>query len=120
MQFTAKPIYAAGNSLRVITLAFSIFSMKMPYPVVGFATITCVTVPTSLPFYDNQAKPSLCLHKRASADCSAVARKRRAECIAPSGNACTAKEYNLAVGHECVQVGTTKFNGNFIKFIVLG
>ena len=22
--------------------------------------------------------------------------------------------------HECVQVGTTKFNGKFIKFIVLG
>ena len=35
--------------------------------------------------------------------------KRRAECIAPSGNACTAKEYNGGAAHECVQVGTTVF-----------
>ena len=46
----ALDYHAAGNSLRVLTLAFSIFSMKIPYPSVGFATMTCVTAPTSLPF----------------------------------------------------------------------
>ena len=29
----------------------SIFSMKMPYPVVGFPISTCVTAPTRLPFW---------------------------------------------------------------------
>ena len=38
-----------GNSLRVVWLALSIFSMKIPYPSVGSATITWVTAPTSLP-----------------------------------------------------------------------
>ena len=33
-----------------ISAAFSIFSMKMPYPTVGSFIITCVTAPTSLPF----------------------------------------------------------------------
>ena len=30
--------------------ALSIFSMKIPYPVVGSPTSTCVTAPTILPF----------------------------------------------------------------------
>ena len=30
--------------------AFNIFSMKMPYPVVGSLISTCVTAPPSLPF----------------------------------------------------------------------
>ena len=34
-----------------ICAAFSIFSMKMPYPVVGSLIITCVTAPTSFPFW---------------------------------------------------------------------
>ena len=33
-----------------ICAALSIFSMKMPYPVVGSLMSTCVTAPTSLPF----------------------------------------------------------------------
>ena len=33
-----------------ILAAFSIFSMKIPYPVVGSLMRTCVTAPTSLPF----------------------------------------------------------------------
>ena len=33
-----------------ICAAFSIFSMKIPYPVVGSFTRTCVTAPTILPF----------------------------------------------------------------------
>ena len=55
-QFMAKPIHelrsihaAFGNSLRVV-FALSIFSIKIPYPSVGSATMTCVTAPTSLPF----------------------------------------------------------------------
>ena len=44
----ALDYHAAGNSLRA-KLAFSIFSMNIPYPSVGSATITCVTAPTSLP-----------------------------------------------------------------------
>ena len=44
---------------------------------------------------DNQTKRGCKLAcKRASADCSAVARRMRALCIAPSDNACTAQEYN--------------------------
>ena len=42
---------ALGNSLRALSLAFSIFSMKIPYPVVGSFMRTCVTAPTSLPFW---------------------------------------------------------------------
>ena len=34
-----------------ICAEFSIFSMKMPYPVVGSLIRTCVTAPTSLPFW---------------------------------------------------------------------
>ena len=45
---------------------------------------------------DNQTKRVCKLAcKRASADCSAVARILRALCIAPSGYACTAQEYNF-------------------------
>ena len=44
-------IYAViGNSLRAL-LAFSIFSINIPYPSVGLATITWVTAPTSLPLW---------------------------------------------------------------------
>ena len=46
---------------------------------------------------DNQTKRVCKLAcKRASADCSAVARRMRALCVAPSGNACTASEYNFS------------------------
>jgi len=34
-----------------IFAAFNIFSMKIPYPVVGSLIRTCVTAPTSLPFW---------------------------------------------------------------------
>ena len=34
-----------------IALAFSMFSMNIPYPTVGSFIITCVTAPTSLPFW---------------------------------------------------------------------
>ena len=34
-----------------ICAAFNIFSMKIPYPVVGSLMRTCVTAPTSLPFW---------------------------------------------------------------------
>ena len=40
-----------GNSLRATSLAFSIFSIKIPYPVVGSLISTWVTAPTSLPFW---------------------------------------------------------------------
>ena len=47
--------------------------------------------------HDNQTKRVCKLAcKRASADCSAVARRMRALCVAPSGNACTASEYNFS------------------------
>ena len=43
-------IYAAfGNSLRA-PLAFNIFSINIPYPLVGSSIITCVTAPTGIPF----------------------------------------------------------------------
>ena len=46
---------------------------------------------------DNQTKRVCKLAcKRASTDCSAVARRMRALCVAPSGNACTASEYNFS------------------------
>ena len=32
-------------------IVFNIFSMKIPYPVVGSLMRTCVTAPTSLPFW---------------------------------------------------------------------
>ena len=34
-----------------IFAAFNIFSINIPYPVVGSFIITCVTAPTSLPFW---------------------------------------------------------------------
>ena len=34
-----------------IFAAFNIFSIKIPYPVVGSFMRTCVTAPTSLPFW---------------------------------------------------------------------
>ena len=44
---------AGGNSPSafVSSVVISIFSMKMPYPVVGSFIKTCVTAPTSLPFW---------------------------------------------------------------------
>ena len=47
---SVNSIHAAGNSLRAM-LAFSIFSIKIPYPVVGSPMRTWVTAPTSLPFW---------------------------------------------------------------------
>ena len=37
--------------IAIHAVAFSIFSMKIPYPLVGSFTITCVTAPTILPFW---------------------------------------------------------------------
>ena len=38
-----------GSALLLHAAASSMFSMKMPYPVVGSLTRTCVTAPTSFP-----------------------------------------------------------------------
>ena len=43
------PVYYAAFCIG-ISAAFNIFSMKMPCPVEGSLTRTCVTAPTSLPF----------------------------------------------------------------------
>ena len=47
--FTKIPYYAAFGT--EFSAAFSIFSINIPYPSVGFATNTCVTAPTSMPFW---------------------------------------------------------------------
>ena len=54
---TTEPFWSSSNSLCSTSLrtreaqaaASNIFSMKMPYPVVGSFTRTCVTAPTSFP-----------------------------------------------------------------------
>ncbi len=46
-----------------IFAAFNIFSMKMPYPVVGSLMRTCVTAPTSLPFWII-GEPDRCVVKK--------------------------------------------------------
>ena len=117
-------IHAVGNSLRVISLAFSIFSIKIPYPAVGSLIITWVMAPTSLPFYDNQETPSrqACL----SASKRRLLRERsengaKHEVQPRSGEA--RKEYGGA-RQVCGQVGTTDFYNKkvlliFILLIVL-
>ena len=57
-----------------------------------FSTIFRGINASEKPRRDNQTKRVDKLAcQRASADCSAVARKMRAKCVAPSGNACTAR-----------------------------
>ena len=117
----ALDYHAAGNSLRVLTLASNIFSMKMTQSSVGFAT------------HNQEKRVCKLACERVSADCSASVLLRKTRRIARPKYRSASKEYNvrdctdeLAVldywraWHECGQVGTTKFNGNFIKFIILG
>ena len=92
-----------GNSLRVLTLAFNIFSINIPYPSVGFST-------------HNQAKRVCKLAcERVSADCSASVLLRKTRRIARPKYRSASKEYNVrhrtdelavldyrAARHECV------------------
>ena len=71
---------------------------------VGFIDIIAFGTDKQACLYDNQAKPSLCLHKRASADCSAVARLKTSRVHSTKRNACTAKEYNTGYSADQLAV----------------
>ena len=58
IQFCIYAAFAIG-----ICAAASIFSMKIPYPVVGSLISTCVTAPTSLPFWMT-GEPDRCVVKK--------------------------------------------------------